>query len=67
MNRGQGRKSIFHDDTYFSAFIETLQEVSQCPDANLCQGIRQVRLLGRWKYKLERNQAGAWTNHTGST
>jgi REP element-mobilizing transposase RayT len=33
MNRGRARKTIFHDDGYFNAFLETLQEASQRFDA----------------------------------
>ncbi|NOY16406.1 MAG: hypothetical protein GXP23_05650 [Gammaproteobacteria bacterium] len=33
MNCGQNRKAIFHNDAYFNAFLETLQEASQRFDA----------------------------------
>ncbi len=33
MNRGRGRRAIFHNDAYFNVFLETLQEVSQRFDA----------------------------------
>ena len=33
MNRGRGRRVIFHNDEYFNAFLETLQEASQRFDA----------------------------------
>ncbi len=33
MNRGRGRQEIFHDKTYFNAFLETLQEASNRFDA----------------------------------
>jgi len=29
MNRGRDRRAIFHNDAYFKAFLETLQEASQ--------------------------------------
>lgn len=33
MNRGRGRKTIFHDEAYFNVFLETLQEASKRFDA----------------------------------
>ncbi|GBE07831.1 transposase IS200 like protein [bacterium BMS3Bbin11] len=33
MNRGRDHRAIFHNDTYFNAFLETLQEVCQRFDA----------------------------------
>lgn len=33
MNRGRDRRTIFHNDAYFNAFLDTLQEASQRFDA----------------------------------
>jgi len=33
MNRGRGRKTIFHDSACFHGFLETLKEASQRFDA----------------------------------
>ena len=35
MNRGRGRRWIFHGEAYYDAFLETLEEASERHDARI--------------------------------
>ncbi len=39
MNRGQGRKCLFHDESYFKAFLQTLSEADERFGLQVCMPI----------------------------